>query len=160
MDISAKRSAAEKVKRRLDRQLSPLGFKRTKPTFWTRPNASTIEFVHLHLYTFAPAFRVHCGVRALDDPFEAIALNGPSSNGVPLNPFEFDASESSHESCASLMAGYVRDQGSWFSEQRTRPRASEFPLPEAAVISIASEQLAPALAEARARTARLLGITG
>ena len=118
MDGSAKRSSAGKVKRRLDRQFSALGFKRTKPTFWTRPNAVSIEFVHLHLYTFAAAFRVHCGVRALDDPFEAIALNGPESSGAPGNIFSFDTSETSQQHCADLISAYVHSQEWWFIDQR------------------------------------------
>ena len=147
MDTSAKRSSAGKVKRHFGKLLSEFGFKRTKPTFWTRPNATTIDFVHLHLYTFAPSFRVHCGVRALDDPFEAIALNGPSSNGAPLNPFDFDVSESSQESCANLMAGYVRDQESWFSDQRAQQHTP-----------VASASAGQGSSENRVRTARLLGI--
>ena len=157
MDGSAKRSGAGKVKRRLDRQLSALDFKRTKPTFWTRPNALAIEFVHLHLYTFAAAFRVHCGVRTLDDPFEAIALNGPASDGASGNTFSFDTSESSQQRCADLISAYVHSQERWFMDQRIQPDSAGSVLSgqHAALERPSSGQVS---LEDRARSERLLGL--
>ena len=154
MDSSAKRSAAGKVKRRLDRQLSSLGFKRTKPTFWTRPNALTIEFVHLHLYTFAASFRVHCGTRIWDDPFEAIALNGPSSDDAPGNRFSFDTSESSQQQCAELISAYVHSQEPWFIEQRGQLDGAQSGGRTALEQPFSSQ----ASQENQARTEKLLGL--
>ena len=158
MDISEKRSGAGKVKRRLDRQLSGLGFKRTKPTFWTRPNALTIEFVHLHLYTFAASFRVHCGTRTWDDPFEAIALNGPSSDGAPGNGFSFDTSESSQQQCAELISAYVHSQEPWFIDQRGQLDGAQSEASPHTRAALEQPFSAKVSQENQARTEKLLGL--
>src|SRR4026208_2222238 len=82
MDSKMKRSLSEKVRCQTTKHLHTLGFARIKSTFWTRPSELVVEFVHLHLYSFAPEFRIHIGVRVLNDPLRAIALNGPSSVSV------------------------------------------------------------------------------
>jgi hypothetical protein len=73
MDSKAKRRLAEVIRRRFTDGLTPTGFLRTKPAFWVRPKVHCLEFVHLHLFTFAPSFRVHFGVRVLNDTFPAAA---------------------------------------------------------------------------------------
>jgi hypothetical protein len=85
MDTVTKRRAAEKVRRAVTKHLSASGFVRGKSTFWARPRGHVIEFVHLHLFTFEPAFRAHCGIRVLNDDFVAAALNGPDSDGCWTN---------------------------------------------------------------------------
>ena len=80
-----------------------------------------IEFVHLHLYTFAPSFRVHVGIRVLNDPFEAAALNGPDSHGMGFR-LEFDAVDSAVDECASEIARYCKEVGElWFARWRDHP---------------------------------------
>jgi hypothetical protein len=74
---------AQKVLRLLAKKLQPLGFERTKPTFFVRPGNVLLEFVHVHKYTFGPRFRLHLGVRVRFDQFVAQALNGPAFDGAP-----------------------------------------------------------------------------
>ena len=81
MDVIAKRRGAERVRRLLGTKLRPLGFVRGKTSFWARPQGHVIEFLHLHLFTFTPAFRAHAGIRVVNDTSAAAALNGPTSDG-------------------------------------------------------------------------------
>jgi len=115
---------ARKVLSLLAMRLKPLGFQRTKPTFFTRPGPCVIEFVHLHKYTFGPCFRVHLGVRVRSDDFIAAALNGPTSDGIEdpdcpgrrLQDFEFVTEEASLEACAELLHQWVISSGlPWFA---------------------------------------------
>ena len=68
----------------------------------------TIEFVHLHLYRAGPRFRTHVGIRPWDDPFEAIALNGPASR--PTDPYHmvFTDNEASIEACVDAITRYCQ----------------------------------------------------
>src|SRR5262245_8622791 len=100
MDIREKRRYSERVRRSVSEAVLDLGFTRTKATFWTRPRDLVLEFFHLHLYSFAPAFRLHLGIRVLNDTFEAEALNGPTSHGEPYD-FRFESTDLSVERCAS-----------------------------------------------------------
>ena len=128
MDSSVKRSYAEKIRRGLHSQLAALRFHRTKTSFWTRPAEALIEFVHLHLYRHGPLFRVHLGIRVLNDPFEAVALNGPSSH--PTDPYnlEFDDSEESIARCAFEITRYCQEVGEpWFAQWRDPARLLRHP---------------------------------
>lgn len=113
---------AQKVFRLLAKALRPLGFKRTKPTFFTRQSGLVVEFVHVHKYTFGPTFRIHLGVRVLNDAWRAVVLNGPCIDGL-LNSegsrytsrFDFTPDPTSLLACAHLMADVIRSQGErWF----------------------------------------------
>ena len=115
---------AQKVLRLLADMLKPLGFRRTKPTFYTRQTSHVIEFVHVHKYTFAASFRVHFGVRVRSDSFPAAGLNGPCADGVPdpnapglrLHDFDFTPDEESWKRCAELMHQHIEKEGiSWFA---------------------------------------------
>lgn len=117
MDAKLKRSQAEKVRRLVTHQLRDLGFRRTKTSFWTRPRGPVIEFVHLHLFSFKPAFRIHPGIRVLNDSFDAPALNGPASpdSDAPT----FDASASSVVACASSIRRVCEEVAEpWFTRWR------------------------------------------
>jgi hypothetical protein len=117
MDAKHKRSQAEKVRRQVTHQLQGLGFRRTKTSFWTRLQGPVIEFVHLHLFSFMPAFRVHPGIRVLNDGFEAPALNGPAS--ADSKAPTFDASQSSILACASSIRCYCEEVAEpWFTRWR------------------------------------------
>ena len=122
MDKRTKRNLAEQIKRRLTRELLSLGFTRTKPTFWTRPREHRVEFIHLHLFTFAPAFRVHLGIRVTNDTFEAVALNGLHSPDGWYGTgrkylFEFAEIETSLERCASDLFRFCVDIADpWFRQ--------------------------------------------
>jgi hypothetical protein len=121
MDAREKRNRAEAVRRRLSRGLAVHGFRRTKSTFWTREHEFAVDFVHLHLFTFAPSFRVHLGIRVLNDPFEAAALNGLSSYDGWYGDrrqyvFDYSSGDESVERCADNLTRFVVDVGiPWFA---------------------------------------------
>lgn len=105
------------VLRLLGNRLKPLGFKRTKPTFFTRPAQLVIQFVHVHKFRFAPAFRIHLGVRVRSDDFPAAALNGPNSDEL-IDPttlrnhrFDYTPGGDRLEACADAMFAFVVTHG-------------------------------------------------
>ena len=120
MEPKVKRKQAEGVREHLSVQLARFGFKRTKPTFWTRGDQVIVQFVHLHLLTFTSGFRVHLGLRVLNDTFPAPALNGPMSHdswavASRKYVFEFSKTQDSVEYCADELAGYITETGlPWF----------------------------------------------
>jgi hypothetical protein len=123
MDTTTKRRLAERVRRRLTRRLQARGFARGKSTFWVRPKGGVVEFVHLHLFTFAPAFRVHSGTRKLNDRFEELALNGPDSDSSRSDAqrtyrLDFTEDELSLEQCADAIDSWCGDVAEpWFDRQ-------------------------------------------
>lgn len=120
MEPKAKRKQAEAVRKHLTGQLARFDFNRTKPTFWTRGDQVIVQFVHLHLMTFTSGFRVHLGLRVLNDTFPAPALNGPMSpDGWAMASrkyvFSFSKTQDSVEHCADELAGYIAETGlPWF----------------------------------------------
>ena len=131
MDKLLERSNKNKILRQLGSLLQELGFRRTKPTFFTRPCGLVVEFVHLHKYTFAPDFRIHLGIRVANDTFEAVALNGPDShayvckdsrNGRRFN-FSFHDAADTVDRCAAEIVSFVRDVAEpWFLGWRDTER--------------------------------------
>jgi len=113
---------AQKVLRLLAKKLQPLGFERTKPTFFVRPGKVVLEFVHVHKYTFGPRFRLHLGVRIRFDQYVAQALNGPAFDGTPgaSQPsarirFNYRSDVETIAACAEAMAQTVETAGTlWF----------------------------------------------
>ena len=113
---------AQKVLRLLAKRLQPLGFERTKPTFFVRPGNVLLEFVHVHKYTFGPRFRLHLGVRVRFDQFVAQALNGPAFDGAPGTNepgaqarFNYRSDVETIAACAEAMAQTVKTAGNqWF----------------------------------------------
>jgi hypothetical protein len=138
LGATTKRRVAERVRRALTKRLRQRGFTRGKTTFWSRPKVHVIEFVHLHLFTFAPTFRAHCGIRVLNDTFDAAALNGPDSDSIwsdDRRTYVLDFADD-HESvtlCVDALDRFcVQVAEPWF-ERYTDPRtllASESPLIE------------------------------
>jgi hypothetical protein len=122
MDKRLERSNKGKVLRRVAPLLAELGFRRTKPTFFTRLSSLVIEFVHVHKYSSGPEFRVHLGLSATNDTFEAAALNGPDSHPyVCEGRFElsFDESDEGVGRCAGEIARFVREVAEpWFIDWR------------------------------------------
>lgn len=137
MDTAVKRRAAEQVRRLLTQRLLPFGFARGKTSFWVRPRDHVIEFLHLHLYKF-PAFRVHAGIRVLNDTFEAPHLNGPTSQeywsgGQPTYRLDFADTRESLELCAAEIARFCTEISEPWFERYREPRAllaAESPLTE------------------------------
>lgn len=162
METSQKRSESEKVRQQLTKLLTPFGFQRTKPTFWTRRNDYTVDFVHLHLYTFAPAFRTHCGIRVLNDSFSALGLNGPDANGIAGNRFEFSDTTESLMSCATHIADFVQDLGEpWFARWRqpnTLMTSAESPLTSDAMAALKTALQGDSSVEFVVQSERLLGL--
>jgi hypothetical protein len=136
MDTAVKRRMAERVRRALTKRLRAHGFVRGKTSFWVRSREHVIEFVHLHLFSFAPAFRVHAGIRVLNDDFEAAALNGPDSDGCWLgdrqkNALQFTTSDASIETCAEDIVRFCDEVAEPWFERFSGPRIfliSESPL--------------------------------
>ncbi|VEL97381.1 hypothetical protein ALT761_02385 [Alteromonas sp. 76-1] len=114
MDKKLERSNADKALRRLTNQIKPLGFVRTKPTFWVREREHLVQFIHIHKYTFGPLFRIHTCVRPLNSNLEFVALFGPIEQELnAAAKFEYTEETSSVESCASAMSQFI----STFSEE-------------------------------------------
>ena len=117
-DTKTKRRLAERVRREVSARLAEDGWTRTKTSFWTRkPGPHHVEFFHLHLFTFAPEFRVHLGVRVLADPFDACALNGPCTASTARLALGEEASTVT--SCATRVSEFVRAGETWFVMWRT-----------------------------------------
>jgi hypothetical protein len=83
MPKSVERSCHRKVLRRVAGLLAPLGFRRGKPAFIIRQHDWVIQFIQLHKYFSASGFRIHLGIRVLNDVFPAPALTSPGF-GQPL----------------------------------------------------------------------------
>jgi hypothetical protein len=122
---AAERNAKERVLRRFARHISGKGFAHTKPSFYVRPSRLVVEFVHLHKYTFASAFRPHLGIRVFNETLQSVHLNGPTSDaykgpesltGSP-HDFTFDASNEAVDRCALNLAEYVEFYAEpWFTK--------------------------------------------
>jgi hypothetical protein len=124
MDKRIESSNRDKVLRRVARGLRVAGLARTKTTFFTRCGEHVIEFVHLHKFTFAPSFRVHLGIRVLNDTFDARALNGPDE----ARGFEFGSTEESVSACADCVIAYVDSVAEpWFRSWRDLDRLLSAP---------------------------------
>ncbi len=73
-----------------------------------------MQFLHVHKFTFGPCFRLHYGIRVLNDAREFVALNGPSET----RGLEFGADEDSLEHCAQAMHALVTEEAEpWFAAQ-------------------------------------------
>ena len=89
------------------------GFIHSKPSFLVRSLGSFAVFVHFHKFSFGPHFRVHFGVRVMNDPFEAIALNGPSFEHAGT----YGADEDETLACTRTLIALIEGEGqSWFSK--------------------------------------------
>jgi hypothetical protein len=113
----------------LTQRLEKLGFKRTKKWYWVRLKPNSADFIHLHrsggsyggpIYN-SVSFRVHCGNRALNDSFQALALNGPDSDSPEARErryhLRFNAkSGSTYKRCIDDLEKFIFEIGEpWFS---------------------------------------------
>jgi hypothetical protein len=125
------RKRVEEISRAFTKELAPLGFERTRRTFWVRGHEQTADVIHIHRFGIsygAPSnasvgFRLHLAIRVLNAPFPAIALNGPTSDEAPREGryhLRFNAeSLDSFDRCAADLVRYVREIGEpWFSRFR------------------------------------------
>ena len=117
LDSKAKRRCAEQVRKLVLRPWANADFRRSKPTFWIRENLHTIDFMHLHLFRSEAAFRVHFGIRVLNDPFAAPALNGPDSRSHPNLQLDFSENPNHINRCAGEIGAFCVTVGEpWFRE--------------------------------------------
>jgi hypothetical protein len=122
------RRGVEKACRDFSERVASLGFARTMKMFWTKRNAHTVDFVHLHRsgstygkpINYSVHFQVHFGIRVLNHKFEAAALNGPFRDPprlrVGLYHLRFNAQTgSNYDRCVEDLARFVAEQGEpWF----------------------------------------------
>lgn len=162
---------AQKVLRLLAKGLAPLAFTRTKPSFFTRPGELVVEFVHIHKYTFGPMFRMHLGIRVLNDTKkDGMHLNGPQIDGCLdaaasryTARFEYGQDAESIAACAALMTEVIHLQAEpWFASMR--PAHQLLDSPESPLRSQSKDALRAALsgtfnAEAIARSRSRLGLS-
>lgn len=115
MDAKRKRQLAEKVLRLATQNLAALGFDRKKPAFWVQRRPHRLNFFHIHLFRFGPQFRVHCGIRVLNDPFQAQALNGIDSDNFRNYDLSFADDVGSVDRCAGVIVQFCTEKGvPWF----------------------------------------------
>ena len=166
MDIRAKRLIVERIRRALTRRLNVLGFTRGKTTFWVRPKNDLVEFIHVHLFTFMPAFRVHAGIRVLNDSLQGAALNGPSSgecfpDGKRHYNLEYRDDGASVASCVNEMFAFCVDVAEpWFESLSTERLLSETnsPLIERQRLELAAALRGQADPRTLALSRKLLGV--
>ncbi len=125
IDIETKRKQSNKIKRQFTTLMNPHGFVRTRSTYWTRDIGDIVEFIHLHLYTFQPSYRLHLGLRVLNNDRESVALNGPDFDSCRESlrqrklTLHFNRLEPSIEKCAGELYTVFSDIGEpWFREYR------------------------------------------
>jgi len=115
MDPKTKRRSAEQVRKLVLRPWANPDFRRGRSTFWIREHEHTIDFMHLHLFRASPAFRVHFGIRVLNDPFPAPALNGPHSDAYSNLYLDFSDNLNHVNRCAGEIGAFCVTVGEpWF----------------------------------------------
>ena len=107
MEQSIERRLTRQVVRAVARDLADSGLSLTKPMFLTRGGELITPFVHFHKFRFKPGFRIHLGVRVMNDPFDAISLNGPHEADLG----EFSEREEDIGACVERMVAYCRRAG-------------------------------------------------
>ena len=124
MADAAERAGHRSVLRQVARLLALLGFVTGRTSFFVRRREWIAEFVHLHKYRSGPSYRVHLGIRVLNDVFPAAALNGPDSHAYtcPGNSngsryeLDFAPPPRSPERCAAEVARWCVEVGEpWFA---------------------------------------------
>jgi hypothetical protein len=119
IDSKIKRSQADKIRRAFSDRIADLGFAHTKTSFWTRPRGHVIQFIHLHLFRSGPHFRVHFGIRVLNDDDDHVVLNGPTSDEYRGPQYRyhlsFHARANTLPRCIDDLDRFCRDFGEpWF----------------------------------------------
>jgi hypothetical protein len=128
MDKRVERNIARRIVGAVARELEDLGFRQTKPTFVIRPGDIVTAFFHFHKFTFGPYFRIHLGVRVMNDTFVALALNGPSHEHAG----QYSEREEDIQQCIRNIVTYCRTEGlPWlhrWSDPKTLLAAPDSPL--------------------------------
>ena len=119
MEKRVERNIARRIVRAVARELGAVGFHQTKPTFVIRPGDLVTPFFHFHKFTFGPRFRIHLGVRVMNDTFVALALNGPSLEHAG----QYSEREEDVQHCIQEMVSYCRGEGLPWLERWSDPKA-------------------------------------
>jgi hypothetical protein len=96
--------------------------------FWTRAHLHTVDVIHLFRcgssygapINYSVRLELQCGIRVLNDTFEAAAMNGPSSDAGRSREgryhLRFNAQTgSTFERCVDDLVRFVGEQGEpWF----------------------------------------------
>jgi hypothetical protein len=150
MDKKEEKSGRDKVLRALSVALVPLGFSRTKPTYFTRIRLYWVEFGHLHKFTFGPYFRIHFGIRIIADNSQSVVLNGPDSDRIrdwryflsnhQKYDFKYNSTPGSIDKCVKDMVAFWNEVGEpWFKKWQDPKKlinSKNFPLSLAAKKSL------------------------
>jgi hypothetical protein len=111
MEKEQERKIAKRIVKVVASKLIPFGFKQTKPTFVCRKYTFLVAFFHFHKFTFGPYFRIHFGIRVLNDDFDSPALNGPMFKVAG----EYGENEPSIKECITKMIKICTNDGlPWF----------------------------------------------
>ena len=153
----------------------PFGFERTKKMFWTRPQSLTVDFIYFFRsgssygapINFSVDFRVHFGIRVLNDCFAAAALNGPFSDPDRIRSgryhLRFNAqSWDSYDRCIDDLVRFVAEQGEpWFHQFNVAEnliRRPDSPLKPAEKQLLEDAIAGESIPENEANSRKLLGI--
>lgn len=118
----------------LSTRLGPAGFVHAKKMLWVRVEHGVAHFIHLQRdgSSYGPpidasvSFRIHLGVRMLEDADPALHLNGPTSNEAAHRHaryhLRFNARTGSmYERTLDDAERFVRDVGgAWFARSENR----------------------------------------
>jgi hypothetical protein len=163
MDITEKGPTAEKIRRRFTNLLDAEHYVRGKTTFWVLKQNETIEFVHLHLFSFTTKFRVHLGIRVLNESFEDAHLNGPNTDQFRGYDAQFTGPDESSDACARDLLRFCVEVGDpWFTKWRdpvALAKATDSPLSTAARQVLRGSLRGEVDSVAVSLSKRLLGVT-
>ena len=109
MDKTVERTLAKKIIRSVAATMKPYGYALTMPTFLCREGPLVVSFFHFHKYRSRPAFRIHFGVRVLNDDFDAAALNGPQFSDP--HKYAYEAGEADVERCVAAITALLVSKG-------------------------------------------------
>lgn len=125
MDKKLEKSGHQKILRRISKRLKEFGFERYKSTFFVRRKDKFTQFIHLHKFTFAAEYRVHLGIRVLNDMNEFWHLNGINSSpyqcknspsGKKYN-FRYHKTDETIERCVENIFQFCVEVGEkWFDK--------------------------------------------
>jgi hypothetical protein len=123
MDKELEKSGHQKVLRRISNRLKAIGFERYKTNIFLRPKDKFTQFIHLHKFTFNSAYRIHLGIRVLNDSDDFFHLNGidssaygtkDSPNGKRYN-FRYHKTDETIERCVENIFQFCVEVGEkWF----------------------------------------------
>lgn len=108
MTNKEKNSFKNKISTLVGKGLKEYGFVKTKSNWYVKEYKELALFAHLHCYSFCNSYRVHTGYRIFNDPFDAIALNGPEFEGQKIdNLINPETKQLYHLSFAIVKPTYV-----------------------------------------------------